>query len=481
MEVVSKATQFTHRVAAHCKGRNFTYGDLLKHSSWVSQKLLGSRSDLNNERVVFITPQSYEYLPCQWGIWRAGGVAVPLCTQHPPPEWEYIIQNSEASAVVCHSSYYSSLQPLCKGVKLIPLEDFVPGEGSAQEVFVTSDLERPALMIYTSGTTGKPKGVVSTHRNLSSQVKALVEVWKWQEDDHILEVLPLHHVHGIMCVLACANFAGARVTFNSKFDQARVWEEFMEKDLNMFMAVPTIYNRLIDEWNNFGEDMQKKAYQACERFRLMVSGSMALPEPMLDKWHRVSGHTLLERYGMTECGMILSNPYKGKRKPGCVGFPLPEVEVKLDQGELCVKGPNVFKRYFNNPKATEEAFDQEGWFKTGDIAEVDSEGYFKLLGRASVDIIKTGGYKVSALDIEQTLLSHPSISEVNVVGVPDEDWGQVIGVVLKSNQTIKLEDLQEWSKQRLAVYKVPRKLIQLQEIPRNQMGKVNKKELVKLF
>ncbi len=297
---------------------------------------------------------------------------------------------------------------------------------------------------------------MSTHANIEAQVLSMIQPWGWTEKDHILHVLPLHHVHGIVNVLACPLWAGALCEMMEKFDSKAVWQRFVKGDgLTLFMAVPTIYGthqdrsltgyvaRLIQEYEHMSPAEQREATEACKRLRLMVSGSAALPESIMKRWEQISGHILLERYGMTEIGMALSNPLHGARLPGTVGFPLPGVTVRIvdektgrevdttkgEAGELRVKGPAVFKEYWKKPKATSETFDEEGWFKTGDVATV-LNGYYKILGRASVDIIKSGGYKISALDIERELLEHPDISECAVVGVEDEEWGQKIVAIV---------------------------------------------------
>lgn len=228
-----------------------------------------------------------------------------------------------------------------------------------------------------------------------------------------------------------------------------------------------------------------------------MSGSAALPDSVMHRWQQISGHNLLERYGMTELAMVLSNPLHGERKSGTVGFVLPTMEVKIVPekteegkhdgksaiGELLVKGPNVFKEYWNKPEATHETFDDSGWFKTGDIATIDADGYYKIVGRASVDIIKSAGYKLSALDIERELLLHPAIREVAIVGIPDVEYGQIVGalIALNKGQTLTLETLRQWCKDRLGKEKHPRKLLILNDLPRNALGKTNKKELVKYF
>jgi malonyl-CoA/methylmalonyl-CoA synthetase len=281
-----------------------------------------------------------------------------------------------------------------------------------------------------------------------------------------------------------------------KFDAANVWESFVTKEFTLFMAVPTIYRSLITYWNEATEQDQQKMSAACQRFRLMVSGSAALPVSILDEWRKISGHILLERYGMTEIGMALSNPLHGERKPGYVGTPLGGVQVKLvgddgneippragTPGEIYVRGSDVFLEYWRQPKTTEESF-ADGWFKTGDVAVQDEmDGYYKILGRRSIDIIKTGGYKVSALEIEEILRTHPAVKECAVVGVEDEYWGERVcaALVLHVNKQVSARELSEWAKLRIAGYKVPKQIQIVKELPRNSMGKVIKPGLKNLF
>jgi malonyl-CoA/methylmalonyl-CoA synthetase len=348
------------------------------------------------------------------------------------------------------------------------------------------------MILYTSGTTGRPKGVVSTHGNIEAQVTALVAAWGWQTDDAILNVLPLHHVHGIVNVLTCALWSGASCEILPKFDPATVWERLAGGQLTLFMAVPTIYARLIQYWEAAPAAEQQRLSAGCAKLRLMVSGSAALPISRLKEWRRISGHTLLERYGMTEIGMALSNPLHGERVPGSVGQPLPGVITRVvdeddrelapgQSGELQVKGPAVFLEYFRRPEATTEAF-CDGWFRTGDMV-VYQNGCFRILGRNSVDIIKTGGYKVSALEIEEVLRTHPAIQECAVVGVADPEWGECVcaALVMQSDHSLTLESLRAWGKERLAPYKVPSQMLLIEDLPRNVLGKVTKPQVTDLF
>lgn len=485
MEIIRRAAKFANNIAAHCKGRDFTYRQLLADSEHIATDLLEGNSDLKEQRVVILTPQSYEYLPCQWGVWRAGGVVVPLCRTHPAPEWEYMISNSKPTSILAHSSFLDRITPIAKklNIPVKPVYDFEPSNRNPTKSPFEISGFRKAMMIYTSGTTGKPKGVVSTHANLQAQINSLVTAWGWTNTDHIIECLPLHHVHGVINIVSCALYSGAKLTFHPEFNAENVWKDFCELDLSLFMGVPTMYMKLLEHFDQASPDVQEKYKEAANKLRLFVSGSASLPEATIRAWYKTTGQKILERYGMTECGMILSDPLHGHRRPGWVGSPLPGVSVRLVDGEVRVKGPTVFLEYFEKPKETAESFDEEGWFKTGDVAEFQPESCeYKIIGRLSVDLIKSGGYKISALEIENEISHHPNVREVSIVGLPDDTYGEIIGCVLSTkNSPIELEDLQTWCKVRIANYKVPRRLLVLDEIPRNAMGKVNKKELAKLF
>jgi malonyl-CoA/methylmalonyl-CoA synthetase len=313
----------------------------------------------------------------------------------------------------------------------------------------------------------------------------LVDAWEWSSADVIINVLPLHHTHGIINVVSCALWSGAQVEFAGKMDAAALWERFQQGGLTLFMAVPTIYSKLLDLWDKQNEVWQSVMSPTFNQFRLMVSGSAALPVSVLEHVRAISGQVLLERYGMTEIGMALSNPYNSERRAGTVGQPLPGVSIKLvdeqfqpvadgEQGEILVKGPTVFGEYWQNPKATSEAF-KDGWFRTGDVAILEN-GYYRILGRASVDIIKTGGYKVSALEIEEVLRLHPQVQDCAVVGIDDKEWGEVVSALVIPKETAFNETavLQDFLKEQLAPYKVPRSIVFADELPRNALGKVLK-------
>jgi|KBSSwiStaDraftv2_1062776.scaffolds.fasta_scaffold02236_7 malonyl-CoA/methylmalonyl-CoA synthetase len=468
-----------------------SYHDLLETSTRVAGALLAGRKDLEEARVAYFIPPGFDHIAVQWGIWRAGGIAVPLALSHPRAELEYVIRDAEAELVLSDPGSAALIEPLAvsAGARFHATSDALGG-GAAPLPPVA--LHRRAMMVYTSGTTGKPKGVVTTHENLVAQITALIEAWEWTLNDRILLVLPLHHVHGIVNVVCCALWAGARCEILPKFDAAETWSRIAARRLSLFMAVPTIYSRLIAAWEAADPEARAAMSAGCRAMRLMVSGSAALPVQTLERWREISGHTLLERYGMTEIGMALSNPLHGERRPGSVGLPLPGVEVRLvDEeggspppglpGEIEVRGANVFQEYWRRPDATRDAF-RAGWFRTGDTAVVE-EGRYRILGRSSVDILKTGGFKVSALEIEEELRSHPAVGECAVVGIPDVEWGDKVSVAieLRPGAELTLEEMQAWARERLAPYKVPRALRCVATLPRNAMGKIVKPEVAKLF
>jgi malonyl-CoA/methylmalonyl-CoA synthetase len=325
-----------------------------------------------------------------------------------------------------------------------------------------------------------------------AQVAALVDAWRWSADDRTLLCLPLHHVHGIVNVVSCALWSGALCEMLPRFDADSVWERIASGSLTLFMAVPTIYIKLISAWEAASPQRRAVFSQSCARLRLMVSGSAALPVSTLNRWQEISGHTLLERYGMTEIGMALSNPLEGERVPGSVGAPLPGVEVQLvDEqgetvasdfpGEIEVRGPSVFKEYWGKPEVTQQSF-RRGWFRTGDVAVLE-KGRYRILGRMNIDILKTGGHKVSALEVEEQLREHPAVAECAVVGLPDPVWGERVAaaVALREGEVLNLENLRGWAKERLAFHKIPSRLLIVDALPRNAMGKVTKPAIVDLF
>jgi malonyl-CoA/methylmalonyl-CoA synthetase len=482
----------TDRLAIVAADGVFSYLDLAQTAARVSAGLLEGQDDLQDARVAFLVPPSFAYVAVQRGIWVAGGVAVPLAVSHPPAELEYVIRDSGAAIVVGSGRHAAALEEIASrtGARFLRTPDLLASDHlqhlqhlqhqhpeHVRHVQHVQHHSRKALIVYTSGTTGKPKGVVTTHANIAAQIGSLVEAWGWTPRDNALLVLPLHHVHGIINVLGSALAAGASCEILPQFDALDTWQRLASGEVTVFSAVPTIYRRLIAAWEAAPAAEQRRWSEGARRARLMMSGSAALPVTTLERWRAITGHTLLERYGMTETGMILSNPLRGERRPGAVGRPLPGVEVRLVDGEVEVRGPGVFSEYWKRPEETRAAF-RDGWFRTGDVAVLE-DGAYRLLGRTSTDIIKTGGYKVSALEIEDAMRDHPAVADVAVIGVADDEWGQRACAVVESRagSALTLAELREFLAPRLAPYKIPRELRAVDALPRNAMGKVNKPAL----
>jgi malonyl-CoA/methylmalonyl-CoA synthetase len=489
--IVARACAHGSGVAIRDRAGTHTYDQLDRASAIVAARLLGGRDDLNEARIAFLVTPGFDYVAVQWGIWRAGGIAVPLPMSHPLAELEHLIRDSEASVAIADPENTEVVAPLAKtaSVKFVTPADLKVGTTTEHRTHPThlappthpTPPARRALIVYTSGTTGRPKGVVTTHANLTAQIESLITAWEWTAADRTLLVLPLHHVHGILNIVCCALWSGATLEMLPKFESDTTWERLASGELTVFSAVPTIYHRLIRSWEAAGPAVRHARSHGCQALRLMMSGSAALPRTTLDRWKDISGHVLLERYGMTEVGMALSNPLHGERRPGFVGEPLPGVSARLVDGELQLKGAGVFSEYWRQPDSTRDAF-VDGWFRTGDAAVIE-DGAYRLLGRSSVDILKSGGHKISALEIEEVLRTHPAIAECVVVGVDDVEWGQRVccAAELRPGITLELDELKEWARARLAPYKIPRDLACVAQLPRNAMGKVVKPKVSTLF
>ena len=492
LEQVRRAQSFGARGDVTSNAHDHSYDSLLSVSEGIAASLLDGSADLGEERVAFLIPASFEYAAVQWGIWRAGGVAVPLSLSAADPELEHVITDAQVDRIIVPEDSVEKLRPLCDRLSkpLLTVEQISSGQSVPLPEL---DPQRRAMILYTSGTTSKPKGVVSTHENIQAQITTLVEAWGWLSEDSIPLFLPLHHVHGIVNVLSCAVWSGARVDCFESFDAQAILERVASKEYSVFMGVPTIYVKLIRILEDAHDGDRKRYTDGFGQMRLMVSGSAALPASVHEQWTQLTGQKLLERYGMTEIGMALSNPLQGERRPGAVGAPLPGVTIRLigeageliegenEPGEIQVRGPAVFSEYWDKPDVTRESF-VDGWFRTGDMAVLE-DGYYRIMGRLSVDIIKSGGYKLSALEIEATLLTHPAISECAVVALPDDTWGEVVAVAIVSRdgEDIELPALKEWATERMSAYKIPKSLLLLEDLPKNAMGKVTKRAVQDLF
>ena len=469
-----------------------TYSEVNDRIKLFSSGILGKREDLNEERIAFFLPASLDYVTAMHGVWRAGGIAVPLNVASAVSELDHYLTCANVTRLIASTEYHDSLKELCESleIELLSVGDLLAEEPRELPLI---DSERRAMMLFTSGTTNKPKGVVSTHKTIYAQIKTLINAWEWSEKDVIPLFLPLHHIHGIINILSCGLWAGATVHLFSKFDIPKISNQITLGTYNVFMAVPTIYVKLIQYFETIGEDEVEKICAGFNAMRLNISGSAACPVKLFDQWKALTGQILLERYGMTEIGMGISNPYNGERRAGAVGQPLPGVECRLfdesdnlieeesKSGEIRIKGDNVFLEYWGNEEATQSSF-RDGWFCTGDVAVIE-DGYFRIMGRSSVDIIKSGGYKLSALEIEGVLLTHESVEEVAVIGVEDDTWGEAVTafVVVKDGTELSYNSLKIWCSDRMSSYKIPKKLVVVDTLPRNAMGKVTKPKLSQLI
>lgn len=488
--ILEKLSNYGDKTAVIYNNKPYSYLELSKDSNKLNKHL-------NSEEIKtisFLINGSYNYYKTLLSIWKNNKIAVPLSTKYPIDDLVYFIKDSE-SKILIHDLQSKDIavqiKQLISNLQLINIDEISETLDEENEDNKLPKLEDEALIIYTSGTTNKPKGVVHTHASLDFQFKTLSKAWSWTENDFIPIFLPLHHIHGIINKLCCALYNGAKAEIFEKFETEKVYQKIIDQDYTVFMAVPTIYSHLIQHHQGKETDQQTAFSEKCKTMRLMISGSAALPVKTLKTWKKISNHTLLERYGMSEIGMAISNPYIGERRAGHIGQAFEGIQIQLldDKqnviteenipGEIHVKGPNLFKHYFNKLEQTESSFNKEEWFITGDMAVI-SNGYYKIVGRKSVDIIKSGAYKISALEIEEQIRKHPEVLDCAVVGKEDETWGEIICamIICKSD---KINDLESHLKQQLASHKIPRIIHYAEDLPRNSMGKVLKKELKKYF
>lgn len=466
--------------------QRLTYAELNREIARAATLLdqLGLRA---GDRLALQLPKTLDFILLHLAALHLGAITLPLNPAYPPDELAYFLRDSEASLLFADAATKDRLTPVLETIPTLrqtiwldaahqPLvsENYHLSIDNSQ---LTSD--SPAVMIYTSGTTGRPKGAVLTHANLTAQTEALHIAWGWQPDDILLHVLPLFHVHGLFVALHAALYAGATTLLFRQFDARRALQTLAARRCTVFMAVPTIHRRLLDIPNAAQFDLS--------HVRLITSGSDRLPDEVFTGFQQTFGHTLLERYGMTETGMNLSNPLHGERRMGSVGLPLPGVEARIahpdtdeplpdgEVGMVQIRGPHVFSGYWRQPEKTAEAFTPDGWLRTGDLGSRAPDGYFTLQGRAK-DLIITGGLNVYPPEVERVLAEHPAVAANAVIGCPDPEWGEniVAVVVPRAGAEISAEALIAYCQTKLARYKVPRRVVFTQELPRNAMGKVQK-------
>jgi len=401
---------------------------------------------------------------------RLGLVVVPVNTAYTEPEVAHIVADAEPRAAVADDGERAGWARRAAGGELLTTTPGVPlPDGGAPGLDASAPGE-PALICYTSGTTGAPKGAVLSHGNLLANAEALRLAWRWTAGDRLLLALPLFHVHGLCVGLHGTLLAGASTVLLPRFAPDAVLDAAREQAATLFFGVPTMYARLAAS-PRVGE---------LAGLRLCVSGSAALPPTVFERLAERGGQRVLERYGMTETLMNVSNPCDGERRPGTVGLPLPGVELRLsggEEGEILLRGPNVFGGYWRNPAATAEAIDARGWFRTGDLGSLDEHRYLRIEGR-SKELIITGGYNVYPREVEELLLEHPAVAEVAVVGTPSEEWGEVVtAYVVASGEPPPADELLAFTAGRLAPFKRPRSVRYVERLPRNALGKVLKHEL----
>jgi len=453
------------------------------------------------DRVALQLSKSLEFILLHLAAVRLGAITLPLNLAYPTDEVEYFLRDSGAKAFFTLESFRERVQSILP--RLPALQQCIclnPAEPDRfHSLIARAAASAPgrqrrdgglcapadtAAIIYTSGTTGRPKGAEITHGNLSSNLEALHTAWGWTPEDVLLHVLPIFHVHGLFVALHGALHAGATTLFMREFDASRALELLASGKFTVFMAVPTIHQRLLRVPDAGRYDLS--------HMRLITSGSDRLPDELFHGFQQTFHYTLLERYGMTETGMNCSNPLQGERRIGSVGRPLPGVAVRVvhpetrallpdgEIGELEIQGPNVFKGYWRQPQKTAEAFSPDGWFSTGDLGLRGADGSITLCGR-SKDLIISGGLNIYPPEVERVLAEHSQVAACAVIGCPDREWGErVTAVVVPARgATVSESDLIAFCRERLAPYKSPRSIVFRDDLPRNAMGKVQKAELRK--
>ncbi len=433
------------------------------------------------DRVAIQLPKCLPFILLHLATMRLGAISLPLNPAYPARETEYFLSDADVKLHVTDGETGLAFPTLLLGDGLDDFCEKVEALPPSQTALPT-DPDQTALMIYTSGTTGRPKGAQITHGNLTANITALHSAWGWREDDILLHVLPIFHVHGLVVALHGALHAGATAILLPKFAPKLALDTMVARRCTVFMAVPTIHKRLAGFVGAADYDLS--------HMRLLTSGSDRLPDDLFTRCQTLFGHTLLERYGMTETGMNLSNPLNGERRVGSVGLPLPGVQARIvdpktdeelpdgEVGEVQIRGAHVFKGYWRMAEKTAEAFTQDGWLRTGDLGMREPDGYFTLKGR-SKDLIITGGLNVYPPEVELVLSELSAVAASAVIGCPDAEWGEQITAVIvtKVGHTLTESAVITHCRAKLAHYKAPRRVIFADALPRNALGKVQKAKL----
>ena len=469
-------------------GLHYSWRDLERATAMLAN-LLASLDLPEGSRIAVQVEKSVEAMVLYLATLRAGYVYLPLNTAYQSAEIEYFIGNAEPAVVVCSGKNFGWVSKIAFKAgtgHVFTLNEDRSGtlleraaHYSDQHTVAHRSADDLAVIIYTSGTTGRSKGAMLTHGNMLSNALVLKAYWGWRPDDVLIHALPIFHVHGLFVAIHGALLSGSKMIWFGKFDPKQVVARLPQA--TVFMGVPTLYVRML------AEPALDRA--AVRKMRLFISGSAPLLIETFNEWRARTGHTILERYGMSETVMLTSNPYdakQGERRGGTVGFPLPGVVLRVqddagrplaagETGAIVVKGPNVFKGYWRMPEKTREEFTADGFFKTGDVGRIDAQGYVTIVGRAK-DLIISGGYNVYPAEIESYINDMPGVAESAVVGVPHPDFGEVgVAIVVpKPGQTLQADRIMVQLKASLANFKIPKRCFVASELPRNTMGKVQK-------
>ena len=469
-------------------GTRISYADLIAQSGRVAN-LIVSRGVKSGDRVAAQTEKSVEALVLYLATIRAGAVFLPLNTAYTLNELDYFIGDAEPSLIVCDPAKAEGITKLAEkvGAKVETLDAEGKGslsEGAAKEKAEFATVARAgddlAAILYTSGTTGRSKGAMLTHDNLASNSQSLVTYWRFTQDDVLIHALPIYHTHGLFVASNVTLFARASMIFLAKLDPELIIT--LMKRATVLMGVPTFYTRLLQSPNLTKE--------STSHMRLFISGSAPLLAETHREWSARTGHAVLERYGMTETNMNTSNPYDGDRVPDAVGFPLPGVSVRVTDPETAkelardsigmieVKGPNVFKGYWRMPEKTAAEFRSDGFFITGDLGKIDERGYVHIIGRGK-DLVISGGFNVYPKEVENEIDAIPGVTESAVIGVAHGDLGEGVTAVVVGDKKTALDEatVLKALDGRLAIFKMPKRVIFVDDLPRNTMGKVQKNVL----
>ena len=462
------------KVALEFQGREFTFGEIESRSNRLAHALV-ARGMRTGDRLCVYLVNSVEMIDVYLACVKLGVIFVPINILYREREMAHILADAAPRALVTDADLVVSAEiwrPADLSAEAAGLSDLRPG--------VVLDGDAPAGIIYTSGTTGTAKGAVLTHNNFSANAVNLLACWEIRESDRFLLALPLFHVHGLGNGLHCWLASGCRMRLLERFEHQTAADVFVEFRPTLFFGVPTVYVRLL----GFAKDV---AHEIGGFMRLFVSGSAPLPAQVFEEFEALFGHRILERYGMSETIMNISNPYWGERRAGTIGFPLPGVSAKLmdpalepvaqgETGEVYLKGPNIFAGYWGRPEATKDAF-VEGWFRTGDLGTISADGYFTLCGRKS-DLIISGGFNIYPREIEEFLQEHSAVAEAAVVARPDKLRGEVPVAYVALLAPVEVAELAALCREKLASFKVPREFVVVEKLPRNAMGKLQKNLLL---